>query len=96
MLEGWNDPGACPKCGAPVDVYADCPGYRRGTQIMVCSPPCGNAWEYTCTNEACTWWYREPNGARRDVVEMGIRPTWMDRPIGAAEEGDEWISLPPS
>lgn len=68
----------CPVCNADVRTGSDCPGYPNGEGgINVCWPPshCGNATFYDCSNENCSWWYRDPNN-RGDKAEMGITPSW--------------------
>lgn len=82
----------CPLCGAETEWDPDCPGYP-GTwngkkTTMVCHPPCGNADEYTCANNDCPWWYREPNN-RGDRAQMGIVPPWLKERSSWREEEDE-------
>lgn len=85
-----GDAYLCPTCESLVEHEVDCAGYpsrdKNGApRIMVCYPPCGGADYFQCSNQACFWWYREPN--RRGTtfyvhgkhdVPMGERPAWYD------------------
>ncbi len=77
----------CPLCGSETEWDPECPGYGKNP-TMVCVPACGNADEYTCTNDDCDWWYREPNN-RGDKETMGIVPPWLKERSWMPDEDDE-------
>lgn len=77
----------CPVCGSETEWSPDCPGYGKDP-VWTCHPVCGNADEYTCTNDECNWWYREPNN-RSDKAQMGVAPIWLERRSWMPDEDDE-------
>jgi len=78
----------CPQCNSKTDWRLECPGYGGEGKVMVCYPPCGNAIEYFCTNEACQWWHRSPNN-RSDKATMGAAPSWLAEALDEFKESNE-------
>lgn len=74
----------CPVDGYETKWEPECPTYRGSRGYwMRCTPVCGNASRYTCTNPTCDWEYLHdvnwdnPNYARyRDT--NGVKPEWLD------------------
>lgn len=79
----------CPRCRAETKWEPECPTYRRGDgPWMRCTPVCGNASAYTCTNDECEWEYLDgvswdnPNYGRYRHLQ-GERPDWLIEAVAA-------------
>jgi len=92
----------CPNCGSRLEYEPDCAGYpSRNPQtgretVMVCVPGCGGAYYLQCSNQACNYWYREPNRRSNTfyvhgdhAVLIGMRPVWFDEWVKAHAPFDE-------
>lgn len=69
----------CPKCEAEVMSGPECPTYNRNGIQYRCSPVCGNAWEYWCSDDNCDWAYISGLNPMNNRYDANLRnkPSWI-------------------